>query len=373
MRAAANLLQRYRAIRDRCLLDPRFLGLVEKFPLARGMARSHAEQLFDLCAGFAYSQVLLACVRLRLLDMVRDKPRDAMHLSLELGVPRASVQRLLEAGEALRLLERRGEDTYGLGRLGALVLAQPGLTSMIEHNALLYTDLADPVAMLRGRRDRGRLARYWAYACEASPAGLDPDRVRAFSELMTASQGFIAREVLDAYAFDRHRALLDVGGGEGAFLRHAAEHSPHLSLALFDLPPVIERARRSLTAAGLADRVTFTSGDFRYDSLPRGADLITLIRVIHDHNDGAALAILRSAHLALEDGGTVLVAEPMIGLRGARRVGEAYMSLYLLAMGQGRARTPAEICGMLRSAGFKRARLCRTRVPLRAGVIEARR
>lgn len=373
MRAAATLLERYRKVRDRWLLDARFIRWVERFPLTQPIARRHAAQLFDLCAGFTYTQILLASVRLGLLETLRRGPRDAVQLSLELGVPKVSLQRLLEACEALRLLERRGKDCFGLGRLGALVLTEPGLLSLIEHNALLYTDLADPVNLLRGKRDRGRLGRYWAYAREASPAGIGADRVRAFSELMTTSQDPVAREVLNAHDFREHHTLLDVGGGEGSFLRHAAARFPHLSLMLFDLPPVIERARQSLEEHGFADRIALASGDFRYDSLPRGADVMTLIRVLHDHNDGAALAILRAACLALPENGTLLVAEPMCGLPGAPRVGEAYMNFYLLAMGQGRARTPREIGDLLRTAGFRRVRLRRTRVPIRGGLIEARR
>ena len=39
---------------------------------------------------------------------------------------------------------------------------------------------------------------------------------------MAASQPLVAQEVLDAYPLARHRCLLDVGGGDGAFLAAAA-------------------------------------------------------------------------------------------------------------------------------------------------------
>jgi demethylspheroidene O-methyltransferase len=88
------------------------------------------------------------------------------------------------------------------------------------------------------------------------------------------------------------------------------------------------------------------------------------VRVLHDHDDAAALAILRAVRRALPPDGVLLLAEPMAGTAGAEPVGEAYFGFYLLAMGQGRARGAAEIDAMLREAGFAPGRMLRTRMPL---------
>ena len=49
--------------RDRVLASPRFQAWAAAMPLTRPIARKRARALFDLCAGFVYSQVLVACVR----------------------------------------------------------------------------------------------------------------------------------------------------------------------------------------------------------------------------------------------------------------------------------------------------------------------
>ena len=54
-----------------------------------------------------------------------------------------------------------------------------------------------------------------------------------------------------------------------------------------------------------------------------------------DHDDRRVAALLRRIRTALPRGGTLIVAEPMTGVTGARRVGEAYFSFYLRAMGRG--------------------------------------
>jgi demethylspheroidene O-methyltransferase len=96
------------------------------------------------------------------------------------------------------------------------------------------------------------------------------------------------------------------------------------------------------------------------------------VRVIHDHDDAAALAILRAARAALPAGGTLLLAEPMAGTAGAEAMGAAYFGFYLLAMGSGRPRDVAALTALLEAAGFVAVRRRRTATPLLTGVLVAR-
>ena len=152
----------------------------------------------------------------------------------------------------------------------------------------------------------------------------------------------------------------------------AGAAAPHLSLSLFELPDVARIARGRLAAAGLAARATVTAGSFLADPLPQGADLVTLNRILHDHDDAEALRLLRAVRRAIAPDGVLLVAEPMAGTPGARASGDAYFGFYLLAMGQGRPRTLSEIVAMLDEAGFDRATVHPTHTPLIARLVSAR-
>jgi demethylspheroidene O-methyltransferase len=178
--------------------------------------------------------------------------------------------------------------------------------------------------------------------------------------------------VLDACPLGTHRCLLDVGGGEGAFLIEAAARAPELRLMLFDLPAVAQRAKERLVEARLAYRVTVTAGDFFTDVLPRGADIVSLVRVVHDHDDTAVLALLRNVRHALPPNGVLLLAEPMSGEAGSELVGDAYFGFYLLAMGKGRARTYCELRRLLLDAGFDGGRRLCTRRPMLTSALIAR-
>ncbi|CAH2601038.1 Demethylspheroidene O-methyltransferase [Rhodovastum atsumiense] len=368
---STNLRDRLLGWRDRVLGDPRFQRWAAGFPLTRRIARRDAQALFDLVAGFVYSQILYACVRLRVFDMLQGAPQELDVLASRMGMPPEAAARLLDGAVALRLLSRRGVGRYGLGRLGAALVGNAGIAAMVEHHAMLYADLADPVALLRGERPTTELGRYWPYAGSDAAVARDPEAVAGYTALMAASQPMIAAEVLDAYPLQRHRCLLDVGGGNGTFLIAAAARAPALQLTLFDLPPVAASAATRFAAAGLEGRARAVAGDFRLDPLPAGADIVSLVRIIHDHDDATVLTLLRAVHRALPPGGTLLIAEPMSGTPGAEAVGDAYFGLYLFAMGRGRPRTPAAIETLLKSAGFSVIRRIPTRSPMLTSVMVA--
>lgn len=361
------------AARDRRLLDPGFRARALRWPFVRGLARRRAARLFDLVAGFVYSQVLAACVQTRLLErLARDGPLTADALAPGLGLSPEAAVRLLRAAAALDLVAPRRGGCWGLGPLGAPMVGQPGLAEMVAHHAALYRDLADPLRCLRG--EPGELAAFWGYAHGDRPDDLASAEVAAYSALMAASNGLVSGPLLEAFPWHRHRHrhLLDLGGGEGVFACAAARAVPHLRVTVFDLPAVVGRTRERFAREGLADRCDAVGGDFFREAPPAGADVVSLLRVIHDHDDDRVRTLLAAARRALAPGGALVVAEPLAGTPGARAMGDAYFGLYLAAMGRGEPRTEARLRALLAEAGFRSVRRLPTPLPLQASVLVAR-
>ena len=98
---------------------------------------------------------------------------------------------------------------------------------------------------------------------------------------------------------------------------------------------------------------------------------MTLLRIVHDHDDAAALQLLRNARTAVVQGGTLLIVEAMSGIKGAEPL-DAYYNFYTLAMGRGRPRSVKHIRALLREAGFSRARLLDNRNKTLTSIIAAR-
>lgn len=341
------------------------------FPPFKPVARRRAAGLFDLCAGFVYSQILFACIEVKLFEALADGPVATDALAAKLALDPARLARLLEAAAALHLVECR-PGGYGLGIHGAACLGNPGVGAMVAHHAMLYRDLADPVALLRVGGGDTELARFWPYAGAAAPGDIAGEAAGPYGALMSTSLAMIADDVLDAYPFVEHAHLLDIGGGNGDFLVAAAHRRPDLHLTLFDLPAVARRAETRFADERLAGRARAIGGDYKRDPLPEGADLVSLVRIAHDLDDPDLDALLRRIFAALPPGGILLLAEPFAETPGAERVG-AYFAMYLMAMGSGRPRSAADLTRRLHAAGFARARTVATPRPMLCGLIVAQK
>lgn len=360
---------------DQWMTSPALNRWASGSPLTRWLVRRRSAQLFDLMAGFVHSQVLLACVRLKLFEHVLQAPRTADELATLCRLPTAQLARLLDSAVALHLLEPRGAGRYGLGTLGAPVVAHAGIRDMIEHNAVLFDDMRDPLALLRDP-NTARMHAYWPYT--EDPAGrpqapAPSEQFARYSALMATSQRFVIEELLGSYPFAEHRVVLDVGGGMGGWVSALAQRHPHLQLHLFDLPPVAALAAENVQRQGLGDRISTHGGSFTQDALPRGADLVTLVRVAHDHPDGDVRVVLRAIFDALPLGGALLLAEPMAQAGGAPEPSDPYFHFYLMAMGSGRLRTPAELTALMAEAGFTHIERVPNPMPLHAQLLVGRK
>ena len=381
--AKVALRERWIGWRNRLFTDPRFQQWASAFPLTRPIVRARARRAFDLVAGFAYAQVLVACVEAGLLDLLAEGACDSTTAASRARLGLDATERLLRAAASLGIAESLPAGRWMLGTEGAALQCNPGALAMIRHHALLYRDLADPLALLRAdRQTPTALSDFWTYARASATGTVPPGKqgdtgnepaAAAYSALMAASQAMVSEQLIAAYRFGRHTAMLDVGGGTGAFLRAVGMAAPQLRLALFDLPDVVAGAESTLGRDALiAPRLTLHQGSFLHDPLPGGHDLVTLVRILHDHDDEPALRILRAVRAALPPGGTLLIGEPMAGAPGGAAMGDAYFGLYLWAMGSGRPRRPAELGAMLRSAGFSSWKELPTHLPLVCGAIVAR-
>ncbi len=364
-------------VRNRLIAQPRFQRWATNSPLTKRVAAKRASDLFDICAGFVYSQVLSAVVELKLPEKLAGGPKSLATLAGECGFEPKAMRQLLRAAAPLGLVEERGsngsgDDSFGLGGHGAALLGNPAIAAMVAHHGVLYRDLADPVALFKTGAANTELSRFWPYATAEAPGELASGDVAPYSELMSSSLALLADDVLDSYTLGGHGCLLDVGGGGGDFLVAAARRRADLRVILFDLPPVAERAQARFTAEGLGERAKVVAGDFKRDPLPSGADAVSLVRVAHDLDDDALTALLAKICAALPPNGVLLLAEPMAETPGARKVA-TYFTMYLLAVQRGRLRSIGELQRRLNDAGFAHVQQIPTARPMLASLLVARK
>jgi demethylspheroidene O-methyltransferase len=367
-----TLGDRLLAWRDRIQSSEWFQQWAAKFPLTRPIALQRSRALFDITAGFVYTQTLTAIVQLGLPDFFAVRPRTLGEIAAHCALPIEETQRLLKAAMALKLVQPRSAGRFGNGTMGAPLIGNTAITRMVEHNTLLYKDLTDPVALLRNNSNSNRsVLGHFPYTSVANPEHFNRSVVQEYSSLMADTVEPLARDVLDVFPLAGYKSYLDVGGGEGSFLAAVGERYPKMALNLFDLPAVVEGAKARLGAPGLLDRTTLLGGNFHSDPLPTGIEVISLVRVLLDHDDNSVRGLLKKVRASLAPRGIVLIVEPFAGVPGAEVVGDAYFGLYLRAMGRGRARSIAELRTLLSDAGFRDSRVIKTRYPVYAGMIVA--
>jgi demethylspheroidene O-methyltransferase len=239
------------------------------------------------------------------------------------GARPARLYKFLDALESLGLVVReQSSDELLAARyvsrepLGLAIEAVLGERS-IERDRDTY-----PWREIHGRLGdvlRGRLDARFAWP----PA--DAEQVRAFEASMAAGCAPIiealrnARGLVFDSALEAHRRThssvmqrtrwLDVGGGDGAVAQALLGENDALACDVFNLssvaPLVLARARD----AGLEGRLGFVGGDFLREPIPRGYDVLSFIRVLHDWPADVARELLRKAAQALAPGGRIVVCE----------------------------------------------------------------
>jgi demethylspheroidene O-methyltransferase len=359
--------------RNRLIALPSFQRWATRFPLTRWLVRKQASDIFDLMAGFVYTQVLLACTQVKLFDILANGALSFDDLQEQIPLKPAGLRRLLDAAVAIRLLVKRSEDRYALSMKSAPLVGNIAILDMVKHHADFYRDLSDPIALLQGDKGSVALNEYWSYITPeqgAAPENLSAETVADYSKLMSHTQSLVTDEIIDAYPMGKHHIVLDIGGGQGAFVKRMASRYPHLTFKLFDIPGVAELSNAHFHEIGLSSRAEAVGGNFFQDPLPKGCDLATLVRVIFDHDDVRVRQLLANVFDALNPGGTLLLAEPMAETKGFEAMGHAYFGFYLLAMGRGRPRTEAEISGLLSQAGFTGIKLLNSYMPLNAQILQ---
>jgi len=78
------------AWRDSIQSSPKFQRWAASFPLVRPIALRRSRAMFDLAAGFVYTQTLTACVRVGLFDFLAVRPRSREEIAAHIGVPIAA-------------------------------------------------------------------------------------------------------------------------------------------------------------------------------------------------------------------------------------------------------------------------------------------
>jgi hypothetical protein len=294
---------------------------------------------------------LRVAATLRVADHITGGVRTTPELAAAVHVDADALDRVLRHLVAVDALSRDESGSYALTSMGESLRDDhpSGLRALLDiESAIGRADLSF-VQLLHSVRT-GEAAfpvqfgrPFW------DDLASDPARTVSFDAQMGTDVAAWALFIVAAYDWGSLGHVVDVGGGDGTLLAALLRAHPTLRGTVFDQPNTAEAARRTLRAAGLADRSEVVSGSF-FDPLPSSAGSYVLSAIIHDWDDDAARTILQRCAAAAGTTGKVFVVEKT-GADGESP--RTDMDLRMLAYFGGRERGVAELTALAETAGLQ--------------------
>jgi hypothetical protein len=309
--------------------------------------------IMQLGTAFWASKTLLSAVELGLFsELAANGSGDAEDLRARLGLHPRSARDFFDALVSLEMLDRT-DGVYENTAATALFLdrAKPSyLGGMLEMlNARLFgfwNSLTDGLRTGEPQNE-ARVGEDFFAKLYADEAGL-----RGFLTAMTGISAGAAHALAAAFPWNEHETVIDVGCAQGCVPAVLAQAHEHLRGGGFDLPLVQPVFEEYMLACGVADRMSFTGGDFFAEELP-AADVIVMGHILHDWNLEEKMGLLEKAHRALPDGGVLIVYEALIDDERRENPFGLLMSLNMLIETPGGFDyTGADCSGWMREVGF---------------------
>jgi hypothetical protein len=283
------------------------------------------------------------------------------------------LARLLQALVAFDILKREGEEQFGLTPTGEFLRtdAAGSLRSTVrfivgpwawrafeqlDHSVRTGEPAFDHVWGMSNFE-------YWARHADVS---------KIHDEAMTGLTATETARVLAAYDFSQFRTIVDIGGGNGAFLAALLSQQLKATGILAELPHVVSLAPGVLQQAGVVDRCEMVGCDF-FETVPSGGDAYILKHIIHNWDDERARTVLRNCHRSMGASAQLLIIDPVLPQQPIPEGAIGYlMDMTMLAVTPGgRERTQDEFQKLLESVAFELTRVIRTGGT--SDIIEARR
>lgn len=181
---------------------------------------------------------------------------------------------------------------------------------------------------------------------------LSEEQARNFTAKMH-SRGFpAALAVAQSGAFQNIRALLDIGGGSGAYSIALAATHPDLRCTVADLPQVCAITQQYIDSFGLTGRIKTLPLNMFKDRWPRGQDAILLSDILHDWERPRCLWLLKNCYENLPSGGRIFIHEVLLDDDKSGPLTANAYALAMLMVTRGQQFTAGELEAMLSEAGF---------------------
>jgi hypothetical protein len=309
------------------------------------------QSMIRLFMGYIPTRVIYAAAKLELTDHIGDDGATAQDLAQKLKLDPAALYRVMRVLAGLGVLRQDDNDSFYVTPFGDTL--RKGSPHSVRDYAIYsheivydsFNGIADSV-----RTGKPAIDDYFGFL------RADPDKEAVFHAGMGNRGRMETAAILDAYKFSEAQTIVDVGGGNGAFLSAVLAGYELGSGVLVDQPSAIEAAKAG--RGGPLPRCQLVAQDF-FEGVPAGGDTYILKRILFDWTDEEALRILKNCRRAMNTDARLLIIEPLIGPPNEQCPAHLFDMTFLVML-HGRLRTADEYSGLLGEAGFGLKRIVPT-------------
>jgi O-methyltransferase domain len=310
-------------------------------------------------ADYSVPLAIRAVCELGVADLLAAGPRSAADLAAATGTDAGALHRVLRALAAKGIFTEATPGCFGLTGMGQLLRGDHPLSlrdayPMIAADLTAWARLGHTLRTGRSAFETVDGRGYYDYLAA------HPEDGARFDRSVHAQNRLVLRGLLPALDWAGCGTIVDVAGGNGAFLAGLLARYKALRGVVFDLPHVVAGAAAVLDAAGVADRCEIRAGSF-FDpgAVPAGADTYLLKTILHDWDDRAATTILTGIRDAMRPGSRLIVLEALIPSGDGFHVGKL-LDLHSLVLVGGPDRSEVDFATLFSGAGLRLERVVPT-------------
>jgi hypothetical protein len=323
-----------------------------------------SEALMQMLDGHYLSQAIYVAAKLGIADLIKDGAKSTDELAKITEVNSQFLYRILRALSSVGIFTEVGERNFALTPLAKYL--QSDVPGSMRLPAILVGEEWHWQAWgnMFGAVKNGTSAFEFRFGTKISDYfGQNPQQGKVFFEAMMTYSAIINSAILEAYDFSSFSKLVDVGGGLGTLLADILKANPSMTGILFELPPVVERAKQEnhFQSQQIAGRYEIVGGDF-LESVPSEGDVYILKQIIHNLNDENAVKLLQNCHHAMSTNGKLLVIDPVIPSNNEPSFSKL-LDLQMMVTHGAQVHTANEFQYLMTQAGFQITNIIPTKSP----------
>lgn len=279
--------------------------------------RPAAEQMLWLLRLRILAGAVAAAARVGVADALGDEPRSVEALAEATGTQHVPLYRLLRALASAGIFAETGPQTFAHTVLSQTL--RSGAPAGLREFAMMYSapwfagalDELD-YSLRTGEpclpRALGKPGYQWL--------GEHPEESLIANRAMQRYSDVVENGIIGRLELPSRGCIVDVGGGNGAFLAALLAQHPTLQGIVAELPQVVPQAQALIAALGLTARCRVEPVDM-FAELPAGGDVYVFKRVLHNWQADRVVTALRNCRRAMAPAGRLLIIENVIPERDA--------------------------------------------------------